>query len=46
MEVDGLTGRSDSPFVNEGRVAMSFEKLVEYLSALDDPGVTARTSTA
>src|SRR3954452_3826880 len=30
-------GRYGSPFVNEGRVAMSVEKLVEHFSALEDP---------
>src|SRR3982750_290977 len=30
-------GRAGSPFVNEGRTAMSVEKLVEHFSALEDP---------
>jgi hypothetical protein len=30
-------GHAGSPFVNEGRVAMSAEKPVEHFSALDDP---------
>src|SRR3954466_15640825 len=34
---DGLTGCGGSPFINEGRVAMSAEKLVEHFSALADP---------
>jgi hypothetical protein len=28
-------GRAGSPFVNEGRTAMSVEKLVEHFSALE-----------
>src|SRR3954471_17121431 len=34
---DGVTGCYGSPFVNEGRTAMSVEKLVEHFSALEDP---------
>jgi len=34
---DGLTGRAGCPFDNEGRTAMSVEKLVEHFSALEDP---------
>jgi predicted transposase YbfD/YdcC len=30
-------GRAGSPFINEGRVAMSVEKLVEHFSTLEDP---------
>src|SRR3954449_7119163 len=30
-------GRAGYPFVNEGRTAMSVEKLVEHFSALEDP---------
>src|SRR6059058_5760943 len=30
-------GRYGSPFINEGRMAMSVEKLVEHFSALEDP---------
>jgi hypothetical protein len=30
-------GRGGSPFINERRVAMSVEKLVEHFSALEDP---------
>jgi hypothetical protein len=30
-------GRAGSPFVNEGRTAMSVEKLVEHFSVLEDP---------
>jgi hypothetical protein len=30
-------GRAGSPFVNDGRTAMSVEKLVEHFSALEDP---------
>jgi hypothetical protein len=37
VESGGLTGHAGSPFVNEGRVAMSVEKLVEHFLALEDP---------
>jgi hypothetical protein len=30
-------GRYGSPFINEGRMAMAVEKLVEHFSALEDP---------
>jgi DDE_Tnp_1-associated len=30
-------GRYGSSFINEGRMAMSVEKLVEHFSALEDP---------
>jgi hypothetical protein len=33
----GLTGRCGSLFINEGRVAMSVENLVEHFSTLEDP---------
>src|SRR3954451_16085675 len=33
----GITGCYGSPFINEGRMAMSVEKLVEHFSALEDP---------
>src|SRR3954452_18129521 len=37
LRSEGLTGCAGSPFIDEGRMAMSVEKLVEHFSALADP---------